>query len=224
MTLLGAWPQSFYAGEKVRDDVFWAGFHDRHASLESQQPKSAAYNGVGAFQLVRRSAYEKMGTHRRLAMEVIDDMKLGKFVKRGGISLRRGRGARRSLRGVAFGIGKPGEGIGEKFFCGRGIQRWVAAMQVASLLLFNVAPFCGLIFGSGWIRALAAVSVVVALCFHLGGDIVMRVAPWYCLTLPLGAVVFAYILLRSTVVTLQQGGIYWRGTFYKLEELRRGMV
>jgi len=26
------------------------------------------------------------------------------------------------------------------------------------------------------------------------------------------------------VITLKQGGIYWRDTFYKLEELRRGIV
>jgi hypothetical protein len=87
-----------------------------------------------------------------------------------------------------------------------------------------VAPFFGLAFGGGWVRFLAGISVLVSLGFHLGGDVVMRVSPLYCLTLPLGATVFVYILLRSTVVTLRQGGIYWRDTFYKLEELRRGIV
>jgi len=37
-------------------------------------------------------------------------------------------------------------------------------------------------------------------------------------------VIFCYMLLRSTVVTLRQGGVTWRGTFYPLEELRRGVV
>jgi hypothetical protein len=33
------------------------------------------------------------------------------------------------------------------------------------------------------------------------------------------------MLLRSTVVTLGQGGgIVWRDTFYPLEELKRGVV
>jgi hypothetical protein len=35
---------------------------------------------------------------------------------------------------------------------------------------------------------------------------------------------FAFILFRSTVVTLRQRGILWRGTFYSLDELRRGSV
>src|SRR5579864_8043470 len=47
-------------------------------------PNSRAYVGVGAFQMLKRSAYEACGTHRRLAMEVIDDMKLGKLVKQSG--------------------------------------------------------------------------------------------------------------------------------------------
>ena len=41
---------------------------------------------------------------------------------------------------------------------------------------------------------------------------------------PIGAVLFCYMLLRSTVVTLWHGGVTWRGTFYPLEHLKRGVV
>src|SRR5258708_21245403 len=99
----------------------------------------------------------------------------------------------------------------------------MVAVQIVSLLLVNVAAFFGLVFGGGWIRALAGISVVIALCFHLGGDAVMRVSPLYCLTLPLGATMFAYILLRSTVITLRQGGIYWRGAFFSIVRVCTGV-
>jgi hypothetical protein len=33
--------------------------------------------------------------------------------------------------------------------------------------------------------------------------------------------VFAFTLLRSMFITLKQGGIIWRGTFYSLAELRK---
>jgi hypothetical protein len=33
--------------------------------------------------------------------------------------------------------------------------------------------------------------------------------------------VFAFTLLRSMFITLKQGGIIWRGTFYPLAELRK---
>jgi hypothetical protein len=32
------------------------------------------------------------------------------------------------------------------------------------------------------------------------------------------------MMLRSTIVTLWKGGIEWRGTFYTLDELKRGVV
>jgi hypothetical protein len=88
----------------------------------------------------------------------------------------------------------------------------------------NVLPFAGLIFGHGWVRILAGICVLIVLCFHAGVDRVMRVSPLYCFTVPIGAVIFGYMLLRSMVYTLKQGGIIWRGTFYPLEALKRGAV
>ena len=187
-------------------------------------PASRSYVGVGAFQMVKRSAYEAAGTHRRLAMEVIDDMKLGKLVKQAGF--RSGVAVAQDAVSVEWHLGLRNlmRGLEKNFFAAAGFNLGMVGLQIATLLLFNVAPFFGLAFGSGWIRLLAAVSVLISLSFHLGGDMVMRVPALYCLTLPLGATVFCFILLRSTMLTLKQGGIYWRGTFYKLEDLRRGLV
>jgi hypothetical protein len=33
-----------------------------------------------------------------------------------------------------------------------------------------------------------------------------------------------HIIVRSMIVTLGRGGVVWRGTFYPLEELKRGQV
>ena len=88
----------------------------------------------------------------------------------------------------------------------------------------NVAPYFALIFAHGSIRVLAAIAIVIATCFHIGVDLVMRNSPLYALTLPIGAALFAYMLLRSTIITLKQGGIVWRDTFYSLDDLRRGLV
>ena len=44
--------------------------------------------GVGAFNLVRRSTYEAVGTYKALRMEVLDDMKLGKVIKNAGFAPR----------------------------------------------------------------------------------------------------------------------------------------
>jgi hypothetical protein len=44
------------------------------------------------------------------------------------------------------------------------------------------------------------------------------------LTEPVGALIFCWMLARSTIVTLWNGGVEWRETFYSLKELKRGVV
>ena len=42
--------------------------------------------------------------------------------------------------------------------------------------------------------------------------------------MPFMSPVFLYALLNSTLVTLRQGGVRWRDTFYPLDTLRAGNV
>src|SRR5271169_3066456 len=74
----------FTFGEKIALTFFGLAFLMSVRPWRVSDSRSGAFAGVGAFQLIRRSAYESIGTHRRLAMEVVDDMKLGKLVKEAG--------------------------------------------------------------------------------------------------------------------------------------------
>jgi hypothetical protein len=51
-----------------------------------------------------------------------------------------------------------------------------------------------------------------------------EVSPFYAFTHPLGALLFCWMLARSAILTLWRGGVVWRGTFYPLKELRKGLV
>jgi len=171
-----------------------------------------------------RAAYEASGTHRRLAMEVLDDMKLSKLVKQAG--LRSGVGVSEDAVIVRWqsGLGNLLRGTTKNFFAAFGYSLPFAIAGMTGMLILNVLPFFGVALGSGWIRVFSAVAVGIALAFQIGVNIAMRVSPWYALTYPVGAVFFCYMVVRSTVVTLWQGGVTWRGTFYRLEELKRGVV
>ncbi len=210
--------------ETVLITFFGMAFHIATDPYRVANPNSRAYVGVGAFQLLKRAAYETSGTHRRLAMEVVDDMKLGKIIKQSGF---------RSSAGVAqdfvvvrwhAGLGNLVRGVTKNFFAGVGYSVPLVAIAVVALLLMNVAPIFGVFFGQGWTRIFAVAAFIIALCFHTGVDIGMRVSPFYAFTHPLGSLLFSYMLLRSTVVTLKQGGIIWRDTFYPLDDLKRGVV
>jgi glycosyltransferase involved in cell wall biosynthesis len=207
--------------EKVLITFFGMSFSLATQPHRVSNPHSRAYVGVGAFQMVKRTAYEACGTHRRLAMEVIDDVKLGKMIKLGdfrsavavgqdAVSVRWHAGLFNLIRGVE-----------KNFFAAAQFRVSQVLLQIFALVTFYVAPLFGLLLGHGWVRILATIGVLVPLSFLIGTDIVMRISPLYSLTFPIAAVVFTYMLARSTIITLKQGGIYWRGTFYPLDELRR---
>lgn len=217
LEMIGFW-------EKVLITFFGLWFYLATDPARVSDPGSPRYVGVGAFQLLRRSAYEQSGTHQRLAMEVLDDMKLGKIVKQAGF---------RSECAIAHdfltvrwhaGLGNLVRGVTKNFFASAEYSLVLVAIILTGMVMMNIIPFVGLIFSHGWMQVFCAVSVLIVVCFHAGAAMVMRVSPLYALTHPLGALLFCYMLLRSTVVTLKQGGIIWRGTFYPLKDLKRGAV
>jgi glycosyltransferase involved in cell wall biosynthesis len=207
--------------EKVLITFFGMSFSLATQPHQVSNPHSRAYVGVGAFQMVKRTAYEACGAHRRIAMEVIDDVKLGKMIKLGGF--RSGVAVAEDAVSVRWhaGLFNLVRGLEKNFFAAAQFQMSQVLLQIFSLIIFYVAPSFGLFFGHGWVRILAAIGVLLPFAFLFGVDIVMRVSPLYSVTFPLAAVIFIYMLLRSTIVTIKQGGIYWRGTFYPLDDLRR---
>ena len=52
---------------------------------DAKKPKSKAFAGIGAFNLVRRDAYEKMGTHALIKIRPDDDLQLGQQMKFAGL-------------------------------------------------------------------------------------------------------------------------------------------
>ncbi|MFZ0638261.1 MAG: glycosyltransferase [Candidatus Acidiferrales bacterium] len=191
---------------------------------KTREPKSKAYMGVGAFQMIRRSTYEAIGTHRRLAMEVVDDMKLGKLVKVGGF--RSMVAPSEHLVHVRWqeGFSNIVKGLTKNMFAGMGFSSFMALSVACNTLILSVAPVLGVIFARGAAQIAAAVAVVAAMVFEALLMPRARASRWFGVTHALGALVIVYIILRSMVVTLGRGGVVWRGTFYPLEELKRGQV
>jgi glycosyl transferase family 2 len=223
MTLLGR-TEMLTLGERIALTFFATSFLLGVRPWHVSNPRSRFYAGVGSFQLIRRSAYEAMGTHRRLAMEVVDDMKLGKLAKHAGVY----SGVANAGDAVSVhwhsGVGNIVRGTTKNFFATTGYQLWLACAQITAVLLGCAFPFFALPFVHGWARVFDSVAMGLALAVQTGVCLQFGVSALYALTQPIGAVIFAWMLARSTIVTLWSGGITWRGTFYPLEELKRGVV
>jgi glycosyltransferase involved in cell wall biosynthesis len=223
LTLLG-WLDLEGFWEKAVMTYFGVGFTVRFQPWRVSNPRSKAFMGVGSFQLVRREAYEKSGMHKKLAMEVIDDMKLGKIIKQAGAHSGVGVGAEYVTLRWHAGIGNIIHGVEKNFFAGANFSLPIVIAQIAGILAMSVLPFLGVLFFDGWARILAGAAVLLIVTIHGAAAYSVKVSPLYGLVHPVGALLFCYMILRSTVVTLWHGGITWRGTFYPLEELRRGIV
>ncbi|HVM94241.1 MAG TPA: glycosyltransferase family 2 protein [Terriglobales bacterium] len=213
-----------HAGERMMIAFFQALFVFGHRPWKVADQKAQDHMGVGAFNMVRRSTYDAIGTYETLRMEVLDDMKLGKVIKNAGYAQRNVFGeALISLHWVrgTFGIV---DNLTKNFFALLSFQwpRTVASM--VALAFLNLGPFLGIWLAHGWARLPYGIALLSLFGIYYGMSRFSDVAPYYVLLHPISTCLVTYTVARSMVLTIRQGGVVWRGTKYPLDELRRGMV
>jgi GT2 family glycosyltransferase len=174
--------------------------------------------GVGAFNLLRRDAYERVGGFEALRMEIIEDLGIARRVKSAGLRQRVAFG--RGLVSVHWASGALGVvGVLTKnIFSAFRFRIPLLLVACAWLLAFCVLPVVAIVPGLLLPAVLTSFSVAllyVGLGRHSG------ISAWNAALAPFAALLLIYALLRSMVTTLRQGGVVWRGTFYPLAELKR---
>lgn len=185
------------------------------------EPGSKEFLGVGGFNMIRREAFRALGGFSRLRLEVIEDMSLGWMVKRAGyrsqVALGHGLVRIRWIEG-AFGVVRNIEKNGFAMFRFRG---WLCILAIFGLLIQIVLPLAGIAIG-GWARVAGLlIYAAIGAVFYFN----RKIEP----TPPLAAIFFAPCVAilcigfaRSMFLTLWRDGVIWRGTHYKLAELREG--
>jgi len=211
-------------GEEIFVAAFMVVFNTSQRPWRASNPRRKNAIGIGAFNLVRRELYRKAGGHEALRYELIDDMALGKILKRSGarqtfathggqVSVHWHPG----IRGLIHGVEK-------NAFPGLHYNIPLGLIAPWLLLLVSWAPVFGFLLGSpaAWVLSLCAWCGVL-LCYREVGRSV-NIRAWHAVTMPVGVTLFLYAFVRSMVITLIRGGVVWRGTFYPLDELKRGRV
>ncbi len=211
-------------GEKMMIAFFQTLFVFGHRPWKVADPKTKDHMGVGAFNMIRREVYDALGTYQALRFEVLDDMKLGKVVKNAGYAQRNVFGEDLiSIRWAksAFGVV---DNLTKNFFAIMSFQ-WPRALASCFALAFlNLMPFAGIWLAHGWAKLGYGVALFSMFSIYVGMSRKSDIPPYYFVLHPVSTALFVYTMLRSTFLTLGLGGVHWRGTFYPLEELRKGMV
>ena len=187
-----------------------------------------AYAGVGAFNLVEADFYRRLGGHQPIRLDVMDDVKLGKLIKcRGGRSdflLADGLLSVRwqpSLWGVVTGLEK--NAFASVNYSLRGMLFLTLLFSVffvlpVALPLLSLAGQVSSEDAAGWLATVVLWHVLFAwLAWGQRG---------FLLQIPLflaGPFLMAFAWWRSAVITLRQGGVRWRNSFYPLQLLREAV-
>jgi glycosyltransferase involved in cell wall biosynthesis len=211
-------------GEYMMIAFFQTMFVFGHRPWKVADPKSQDHMGVGAFNLIRRTTYDSIGTYQALRMEVLDDMKLGKVVKNAGFVQRNVFGA--DLISIRWANGAMGmvNNLTKNFFAVLSFQWWRTLISAFGLAFLNLMPFLGVWLARGWERLPYAIALASMFLIYVGMSWHSKVPAYYFVLHPVSTMLFVYTLLLSMIQTLRNDGIVWRGTKYPLEELKRGMV
>lgn len=187
----------------------------------ANDPRSKVGLGVGAFNLVRRDAYERLGTHEAISLRPDDDLRLGQRVKRLGMK-------QFALIGAPFievawyrSLGEAVRGLEKNTFAGLHYSVAMVLFAITGLLALLVLPYVAIFFLRGPAFWLCLAAIVAQLATYVASN------EWLgprslllAIGLPVSAVLFTYTIARSAWLTLRDGGIRWRDTFYPLDELR----
>jgi hypothetical protein len=209
------------AGLKASHLLFLISLANWISGVNRDRPKS--HLGIGAFNLVRATAYRQCGGYEALRLTVVDDVKLGLLLRRAGKRTRAflgGDDVECHWGSTAWGTVRIME---KNYFAALDYRTGLAlAGSVFVMLIFTILIF-GLISDTvaGVAAALSPLSLILPAAILAG-----RLGwPWSGAGLvPFMFPLFLYALLNSAFVTLRQGGIRWRDTFYPLETLRAGNV
>jgi glycosyltransferase involved in cell wall biosynthesis len=215
----GIAPQT--AGAAAWHLIFLMSLANWISGVNRDRPQS--HLGMGAFNFVRTRAYRASDGYEALRMTVLDDVKFGLVLRRAGHRTR------------AF-LG------GDDVEChwGKTLRDMIQIMEKNYFAALEYRTSAAFVLGLGaplvWLGAVlgpftgtpAGIAAGIAL-----GSMIWPASllagrlgwPWrYAALAPVVFPTLFYAALKSAVVTLKQGGVRWRDTFYPLDRLRAGTL
>ncbi len=202
---------------KIALPVFSLCFALAQRPWRASNPQSRAYIGIGAFNLVRKTAYTAVGGHEKIANAPHDDLELGKSVKKAGYR-QECLAADESLS-VQWYSTLPQfiRGLEKGSFAVLDYRLTLVVLVSLELLGLFLWPFAGLFLLHGTALVLDAIAAGLMLALGAYGSHRLHFSPLYGLAYPLGSIIMVITLWNSALKVRRRGGLEWRGTFYPIK-------
>lgn len=187
----------------------------------AKSTSSRNYIGVGAFNLFRRDAFVNSGGFETIKMHPVDDIMLGKTIKRNGFLQECLLG--HDLVTVPWygSVGQMIDGLTKNALAVINYRFYLVAPLLAVLFMLNIFPLWGMVLLDGLVRFAFCLVVLMKLTVYYGGTRLFGISPWCTLGALVSPYILFFIILKATWRNARDNGIYWRGTHYSLDELRK---
>ena len=192
-------------------------------------PNSRDAIANGQFILIRRAVYDSVGGHEAVKDQIVEDKALSEKVKWSGhrLVVADGRGVAQTR--MYTDLASMWEGWTKNIYLGLSdhpglmlLGVFGAILALMAALVLPVWPVLGLLWyasGGGWAALLVMIEALLVWAYILFERVKvnrgMGVSAWYALTTPLGAGVFAAMMLASAWKVLSGAGVTWKGRTYK---------
>ncbi len=211
--------------EKVVLPIVFTGMAVGWPAERVNDPTKPDAIAIGQFVLVRRAAYDAVGGHAAHGSLIVEDKALAQAVKSAGYRIVLGDGAGLVRTRMYHSLGEIWQGFTKNIYLGLRdrLPLLLFGVLVSLLGTFTLPIWAGLALGwlgrgGGWAAAAvlleAAALWAIVLFVRARSAQAFGLSRWYALTLPLGTLVFAGLMLGSLFKIASGRGVTWKGRRY----------
>ncbi|RPJ25745.1 MAG: glycosyltransferase [Chloroflexi bacterium] len=215
--------------EKVIMPIVMSALSVGFSPRKVNDPKRKDAIANGQFILIKRPVYDAIGGHERIKGQIVEDKAIAEQVKWNGYRLIVASGYSVARTRMYTSLPEMWEGWTKNIYLGLSdrpslmlLGVFGAFILVIAALILPLWPLLGLLWysqGGGWLALTVILESLVlwAIVIYARARVAMGmgISPWYAFTLPLGAAVFAAMMLTSTWRVISGQGVMWKGRMYK---------
>lgn len=224
--------------------ILWTFSLARYSALKANDPKTKVGYFFGSFFIIKRKAYENVGTHKSVRGEVIEDGELGRKVKEHGFRLRVFHGEKHIKAVWARDASTLWHGLRRLMIPLYRKEKIKASLMVFATSLLLLIPLIivpvSITIDSDWEYTASIMDIKInyplnmVLLFLTVISILLMVVtnylqlryvlfqnPLYSLFLPLSGSFVFFAFLLSIVCSGKEDSINWRGRRYSIRENKR---
>ncbi|MGE5374355.1 MAG: glycosyltransferase [Bacteroidota bacterium] len=191
-------------------------------------PKRRDAIANGQFILIKRPVYDAIGGHESVKDQIVEDKAIAEQVKWNGHRLIVADGLAMARTRMYTSLPEMWEGWTKNIYLGLRDQKGLlylgvfgATVALIAALFLPVWPLLGIFWllnSGGWMAGSVLLESLVfwgyLIAVRAGVAKAMEISPWYALTTPAGAAVFAAMMITSAFRVISGKGVSWKGRLY----------